>query len=146
MPFISHPFFRNMLGTIMTCLFVGIILSPLTFNSLINSCLANIFAIPIITFLVTPLALLVLILPMENDLFYFLVYCLDACLILFKHIAVVFSNVEIDTNYQTKNTLLFSKEGLLYLNATLILLWSFIDFFRSRKIFLIRQNFSKHSV
>lgn len=134
---ICLKFFSEIFVTILTCVFVGIVLSPLTFNSITNSCLANIFAIPIITFLVTPLALLILIIPSGNIVFEIILNGLDYSLMLFKHIAFVFSDSD---NFITNNTRLFSADGLLYLNIIMIILWTIIDLIRGRKIYMMRKK------
>ncbi|MES2614435.1 MAG: ComEC/Rec2 family competence protein [Bdellovibrionota bacterium] len=141
--FVRAKFFAEILVTIATCVFVGVVLSPLTYNSIANSCLANIFAIPVITFIVTPLALLVLITPIHNCVFDFLLKALDYSLMLFKHIAVAFSGDNLNNAQVLQNTRLFSPDGLLYLNMVMIILWGVIDLIRGRKVFLMRMQFYK---
>lgn len=138
---IAAKFFVEIIVTISTCVFVGIILAPLTYNSILNSCLANIFAIPLITFLVTPLALLVLIIPINNVIFDMVLKGLDYSLILFKHIALVFSEGDLQNNSTAIYTQLFSPDGLIYLNLMMIVLWVIVDLIRGRKVYLMRCNF-----
>lgn len=136
-------FYTEVLVTILTCIFVGVILSPLTYNSILNSCLANVFAIPIITFLVTPLALLVLIVPANNTIFELLLNGLDYSLMLFKYIAMTFSNESIGDKFSGANLKLFSPNGLLYLNVVMIVLWVIVDLIRGRKVSAMRLEFNK---
>lgn len=141
---ITNSFFTEISVTIITCIFVGLVLAPLTYNSIINSCLANILAIPVVTFLVVPLALLILIIPENNIVFHFLLTSLDYSLMLFKHIAFVFS----EDDLLSKNSRIFSHEGLLYLNIIMLILWGLVDIIRERKIILMRfgivqKNYNK---
>ena len=137
----TSKFFLEILVTMLTCIFVGAILSPLTYNSILNSCFANIFAIPIVTFLVTPLALLVLVTPIHNIIFDLLLKGLDYSLILFKHIAIVFADGDLKNNPSLQNIRLFSPDGLLYLNVIMIILWGIVDLIRGRKVFLMRIKY-----
>lgn len=123
--------------TVTTCILVGIILAPLTNNSILNSCLANIYAIPVVTFLITPLSILSLIIPSQNIIFPIVVNLLDICLGLLKQIAVIFSE-ETTHLKQNLNLLLFSEDGLLYLNLVLIVLWGVSDMLKSRNLISMR--------
>jgi hypothetical protein len=108
----------------------------------LNSCLANICAIPIVTFLVTPLALLVLIIPENQDLYFLTLKCLDFSLSLFQKIASTFSDHHIFINPFNRHNPLFTAEGLCYLNTLLIILWILVDILRYRKVFYMRSCMS----
>ncbi len=124
--------FLETVTTIATCVCVGLVFSPLTSNSIVNSCLANIFAIPLVTFVVTPLSLTALFFPAENILFDFCIILLDNSLALFKHIAVTFCDTSLNVN--NSPSILFTTAGLFYLNVLMILLWATVDLVRSYKL------------
>jgi hypothetical protein len=124
----------------LTSLAVGILLAPLTSNSFMNSCVANVIAIPFITFVVTPLALLVLVFPSENILFDYIIHLLDYSLAIFKYIGSVFSEEKNLSSLNNKS--LFSADGLLYLNLIMIFLFVSIDIIRSRKLDILRIRHS----
>lgn len=127
--------------TVLTSFFTGIILFPFSSIDLLNSCFANILALPIVCFLITPLSLLALFLPNQIFLYPYLLKILDYSLLFLKKIAFAFYNPFSKTNPFDKNNPLFSLEGLVYLNAVLIILWIFIDVCKERKIFLARKKF-----
>jgi predicted membrane metal-binding protein len=133
---------KHLISAVLTSALVGILLSPLVYNSLLNSCLANICAIPIVTFLVTPLALLVLIIPENQDLYFLTLKCLDFSLSLFQKIASTFSDHHIFINPFNRHNPLFTAEGLCYLNTLLIILWILVDILRYRKVFYMRSCMS----
>ena len=134
------PFFKEIMITMLTSLAVGILLAPLTSNSFMNSCVANVIAIPFITFVVTPLALLVLVFPSENILFDYIIHLLDYSLAIFKYIGSVFSEEKNLSSLNNKS--LFSADGLLYLNLIMIFLFVSIDIIRSRKLDILRIRHS----
>lgn len=131
-------FFKFVFCAVLTSFFVSIILLPFSQISILNSCLANILAIPLITYFVTPAVLLVLALPQQMPYFEFFIDALEWGLNIFKDIAIIFSQYENKTVlFDTK--LLFSAQGLLYVDGVLIMLMSFLDVFRNRKILKIRR-------
>lgn len=134
---VRSSLFQNLAQSVVTCLFVGILLWPLTYSSLSYSCMANILAIPFVTWVITPLTLLLLILPKHAGSFFSWVSSLfDQSLWVLKELARIFSDSSIWIPF--KNSLLFSEEGLLYLNTTMVVLWSICDMCRSRRISQLR--------
>ena len=128
-------------NTVLTSIFTGIILSPFSNINILNSCFANILALPVVCFLITPFSLLALFLSNQFFLYPYILLLLDYSLVLFKKIAYTFNNPYSNINPFDKNNPLFSLEGLVYLNAILIILWVFLDAYRERKIFLARKKF-----
>lgn len=136
---LHSPLCKHVIAAVLTSALVGILLSPLVSSSLLNSCLANICAIPVVTFFVTPLALLVLIVPENLTIIYtWTLKLLDLSLYLFQKIASIFSDTNTFINPFDKHNPLFSKEGLAYLNTILICLWILIDILRNRKVLQMR--------
>ncbi len=138
---IKSSFFVEISITLSTCMLVGVILSPLTPNNIFDSCLANMFAIPVVTFVVTPCALLTLLFPIDSFLYNLSMQGLDFSLVCFKHIALSFSHIDIPIFSKQKNTILFSDDGLFYLNFILIILWIIIDLVKQRKIINLRVEY-----
>ena len=128
-------------STVLTSLFTGLILSPFSSIDILNSCFANILALPIVCFFITPFSLLALFIPNQFFLYPYILIVLDYSLIFFKKVAFTFYNPYSKTNPFDKNNPLFSLEGLIYLNIILITLCIFLDVYRERKIFLARKKF-----
>jgi Competence protein len=145
--YITNFFFKKPIilqvtcSTVLTSIFTGIILSPFSSIDILNSCFANILALPVVCFFITPFSLLALFLPTQFFLYPYVLLFLDYSLIFFKKIAFTFYNPYSKTNPFDKNNPLFSLEGLVYLNAILIILWILLDVHRERKIFLARKKF-----
>lgn len=133
--------FKAICNTILTSFFTGIILYPFTNIDLINSCSANILALPIVCFLITPLSLLAIFIPIHFVFYPYIIYLLDLSLYILKKIAFTFSIDTSKKNPFDKNNPIFTLEGLLYLNTILIILWIFSDFLKERKLFKARNKF-----
>ncbi|WP_186646581.1 ComEC/Rec2 family competence protein [Fluviispira vulneris] len=130
-------------STCLTSIFTGIILSPFSSIHLLNSCLANILALPIVCFLITPLTLIILIIP-EDFLYYkHFINIFDLSLKILKQISIAFSDPYNIKNPYDRNNPLFKLEGLLYLSIVLVVLWVILDLYKERKIFYTRYHFQK---
>ncbi len=130
-------------STCLTSIFTGIILSPFSSIHLLNSCLANIIALPVVCFLITPLTLILLII--SEDFFYYkqLINIFDLSLNILKRISIAFSNPYNLINPFDRNNPLFKLEGLLYLSIVLVVLWVISDLYKERKIYYTRFHFQK---
>lgn len=128
-------------STVLTSLITGIIFFPFSGIDILSSCFANILALPVVCFLITPFSLLAIFLPNQFFLYQYILSILDFSLIFLKKIAFTFYNPYSKTNPFDKNNPLFSSEGLVYLIIVLISLWIFLDIYRERKIFIARKKF-----
>lgn len=126
--------------TVLTSILVGIILCPFSDNNILNSCLANIAALPVVCFLVTPFSLLVLFLPEQSFLFPYILNILDYSLFLLKKIALSFYDPYNKLNPFDKTNPLFNIEGLIYLNVVLLILWISLDIYKERRVFIMRKK------
>ncbi|KAB8030765.1 ComEC/Rec2 family competence protein [Fluviispira multicolorata] len=129
--------------TSLTSIFTGLILYPFSSINLFQSCMANLIALPIVCFLITPFSLLLLFLPQNFIYFENIISMLDFSLSLLKKISFVFSEPYFSKNPFEKNNPLFKKEGLFYLNSVLFILWITIDLYKERKIYYARKYFFK---
>jgi hypothetical protein len=138
----NSKIFHALSATALTSVFTGIILLPYSNSSILSSCLANIAALPVVCFLVTPLSLLVIFLPQDFFIFSYLLSFLDKSLFLLKKIAYIFHDPYSLTNPFERTHPLFSFQGLVYLNFILFSLWMLLDFHKERKILLARTKFT----
>lgn len=147
--YVSFYFFKDskigasLASLVLTSFLTGLVLQPFSQVNLLNSCMANILAFPVVSFLITPLSLLILLLPEDFFAFQFMLNAFDQSLSLLKFISHAFSDHSLKINPFAKNNPLFSTDGLVYLNFMLILLWSFLDLYKERKTILLRYEFQK---
>ncbi|APJ02584.1 ComEC/Rec2 family competence protein [Silvanigrella aquatica] len=138
----NHLIFKTVLSTTLTSFFTGFILYPFSEINLMNSCLANILALPVVCFFIAPLSLLALFIP-DQFLFYpIIIKCLDISLFFLKQISFAFDNPYANINPFNKQNPLFTLNGLLYLNTILLFLWISMDCYKQKKLFLARMKFA----
>lgn len=130
----------HLISTVLTSALVGIFLSPLTPNPILNSCFANICAIALITYWVTPLALFVLVVPQDGFIYRYILKSLDLGLGLFDEIAHAFSSTQTSVPLSYKDNPLFTQEGLAYLNALVVFLWITLDLIKHRHLIQLRAR------
>lgn len=132
--------FKGMLLSLCTSFLISILLYPVVRVSFVLSSFSNILAAPIVTFLITPISLILLFIPQDTCLQPYILFVFDHSLGLLAFIANVFQ----DTQYELSlpKILLFSYEGKVYLILLLIILSALSDTIRARdEVYL--QNFFK---
>lgn len=136
----KHPLFVHASTALLTCVLVGFLLIPYSQTSLVTSCLANVCAIPLVTFCITPLSLGVLMLPEGTSFFSFIIHLLDVSLFLLMRIAHVFAPKHFQVNPFSQENPLFTQEALIYLHVVLLVLWVLLDMYKGRGILKIRES------
>lgn len=137
----KHKIIVHACTALFTCVLVGLFLAPYSSASLVNSCLANVCAIPLVTFLITPLSLGVLVFPEGSVFFTFIIHMLDVSLFILKHIASAFAPKHFQMNPFSQNNPLFTREALIYLNSILLSLWVILDVYKCRGVLKIRMSY-----
>lgn len=128
---------NSMLLTSAICtFFISVLLYPLCQNALFPTVIANLIAIPLVTFIITPLSLVLVLVPFKNcDL---LIFTLDAAFSMFKNISATFSTQAFSSNASSE--LLFSEAGRFYLVLMVTTLWSLTDTLKHRGLFMLRKQ------
>lgn len=122
--------FKNTLLSLLTSFLISILLYPVARVSFVLSSLSNILAAPIVTFLITPLSLLLLFMPQNTILQPYMLFAFDYSLKVLNFIAHTFQETQYDLSLP--KILLFSYEGKIYLILLFIVLSAISDTIRSR--------------
>lgn len=123
---------RGLFASALTTSLMGILLMPFFPADLFSSVAANFLAGPLTNFFISPLSLLLLLLPATFPCYDFLLSSLDFCLALLSRFAKMFSQENTIHNPFESNGLLNSKWGEIYLVTLLIILWAQDDFRRGK--------------
>lgn len=132
-------FYHYIISTIITTMAISLILLPFSNANILYSCLSNLVAIPIVCFIITPLTIVLLVLPESFYFFNSMLELYDKFLFLFKLTALIFSDGDIYFN-NNSNHKIYSIFGILYLNLTLLILVVTNDLIKERKISLAREK------
>ncbi len=136
--------FYSTCSTIATSIFIGILFYAVNKTSFLNSCLANIVAIPLVTFLVTPLSIIALLLPLQSKLMEVNTYFLNMFLRWFHNLSLIFSDIPFGCEDIPRTTsALFSSWGLIYINILFVILFALYDLVKTNKLQNIKSSLQK---
>jgi hypothetical protein len=136
--------FISCLLSFLASFLISILLYPVAHVSLLLSSFSNILAAPIVTFVITPVSLLLLFLPIDTFVQPVMLSVFDHSLETLNFIANTFQDPIYDTSIP--KILLFSYEGKIYIVLLLVLLSSLADTIRSRDELELQSFFKTNSL
>lgn len=133
---------KNILAGALTCLFVGLVLFPFSLATLHDSLMANLFAIPLVTFAIAPLSILAVILPTGTWVSEISLLLLDKSLAFFSLISETFANPEAKLLTSKENPL-FQEFGRSYLSLCFLILFVVGDWREARPLLRLQSEVIK---
>lgn len=137
-----NDFYLYFINTILTTFFISLLLLPFSKAHIIYACLANILAVPIVCFFITPLTLIILIIPHDWEFTVYIIKIFDYFLAIFKNISILFTDNQILLSSFNSNYKIFSTFGIIYLNIIFILLSLINDLCKENRIIVTRLKFN----